>query len=201
AGVAMWFAPAWLRLSEPVLAFNARDWIIITDCENLTSDAVFDRSLSAALDVGIGQSNYVNVYSRDRVRTALQRMRKKPTGPVDLALASEIAQRDNIRAVLTCSIANVGDAFALAGRVVDPRTQRIALTESVQASSRKEVLPALDQLAARVRRRLGESLATLSSQNVALPQATTSSLEALKMVAESQRLDKQDAAASEQLLL
>lgn len=77
-GMATRIMPGWLRLSEPALAFNARDWMVITDCENLTGDPVFDRSLGVALDVGIAQSNYVNVFSRDRVRVTLQRMRKAP---------------------------------------------------------------------------------------------------------------------------
>src|SRR5205823_3092526 len=92
AAAAFRFGPAWLRLSEPALAFNARDWLLVADCDNLTGEPVFDRSLAVALDVGISQSNYVNVYSRDRMRATLQRMRKPVTSPVDLALASEIAQ-------------------------------------------------------------------------------------------------------------
>lgn len=102
--------------------------------------------------------------------------------------------------MLTCSIGGVGGAYALSARVVDPRTQRIALTESVRAGSRDGVLPALDQLAGRIRRRLGESLATLSHDNRPLPQATTSSLEALRMYAQSVRLTNKDDAAGEQLL-
>jgi len=193
--------PAWLRVSEPALAFSARDWIIITDCENLTGEPVFDRSINMALEVGIGQSNYVNVYSRDRVQSALQRMRRPPTASIDLALASDIAQRDNVRAVLSCAISRIGDTYSIAGRIIDPRTQRIALTESAVAAGRDRVLPALDQLAGGLRRRLGESLATLSTQNVALPQATTSSIEALKLFTDSQRLDTTRAPGTSDLLL
>ncbi|HEV8112923.1 MAG TPA: protein kinase, partial [Planctomycetota bacterium] len=195
------FGPDWLHLSEPALAFNARDWILVTDCDNLTGEPVFDRSLAIALDVGISQSNYVNVYSRDRMRATLQRMRKPATSPVDLALASEIAQRDNVRAVVTCGISKVGASYSLAARVVDPRTQGIALSESVLATSRDGVLAALDQLASRLRGRLGESMATLSGGNRPLPQATTSSLEALKMFAQAQGLSGADEAAGQQLLI
>ena len=200
ASSALRFGPAWLHVSEPVLAFNARDWILITDCENLTGEAVFDRSLAVALDVGISQSNYVNVYPRERVRTALQRMRRKPADAVDVALASEIAQRDNVRAVLGCSISKVGSAYALAARVIDPRTERVALIESADAAGRDGVLAALDQLAGRVRRRLGESMATMSAGNRPLPQATTSSLEALRMFAQSEWMDEKDETAAKQLL-
>ena len=46
---------------------------------------------------------------------------------------------------------------------------------------------ALDTLATRIRRQLGESLKGMSSQGVALPQATTASLGALKLYADSFR--------------
>jgi len=186
---AIWFEPGWLHLSERALAFNARDWIIIADCENLTGEPVFDRSINLALEVGIGQSNYVNVYSRDRVQSALQRIRRPSNASIDLALASDIAQRDNVRAVLTCALSRIGKTYSVAARIVDPRMQRIAATESAVADDRDHVMAALDQLVGRLRRRLGESLATLSTQNVALPQATTSSLEALKLFTDSQRVD------------
>jgi len=201
AAAAIWFEPAWLHLSERALAFNARDWIIIADCENLTGEPVFDRSINMALEVGIGQSNYVNVYSRDRVQSTLQRMRRPANASIDLALASDIAQRDNIRAVLTCALSRIGNTYSVAGRIVDPRTQRVATTESAVATDRDHVLAALDQIVGRLRRRLGESLATLSTQNIALPQATTSSLEALKLFTDSQRVDpSRDPGTPERLL-
>jgi tetratricopeptide (TPR) repeat protein len=128
-------------------------------------------------------------------------MRRPTTASIDLALASDIAQRDNVRAVLSCAISKIGDTYSIAGRIIDPRTQRIALTESAAAAGRDRVLPALDQLAGGLRRRLGESLATLSTQNVALPQATTNSLEALKLFTDSQRLDTTKAPDTSDLLL
>ncbi len=53
-------------------------------------------------------------------------------------------------------------------------------------------MPALDELATRVRRNLGESLNSVSAQKVALPRATTASLEALRLYAESLRTDDSD---------
>ena len=65
-------------------------------------------------------------------------------------------------------------------------------TESTQARGKDAVLPALDELATRVRRNLGESLNSVSAQRVALPRATTASLEALRLYAESLRADESD---------
>lgn len=196
----LWLRPEWLPFSKPALAFGERDWILIADFENLTGDKVFDRSLGAALDVGIAQSRYVNVFPRDRLQAALQRARKPRDAPLDEALAAEVAVREGVRAVLACSIAQVGNVYSLTARVLDPRTQATIVRESVEASGRERVLEALNELAARVRRALGESIGALSEQGVALPLATTASLDALKMYADALRLGVGEEATGEELL-
>ena len=64
--------PVRLSISQRALAFNERDWILITDFKNLTGETVFDRSLRVALDVAIAQSQYVNVFPPSRVQETLR---------------------------------------------------------------------------------------------------------------------------------
>ena len=179
--------PGPFRPSQPALAFSGRDWIVIADFENLTGDQVFDRSLRVALDVAIAQSHYVNVFPATRLQDTLRLMKKAPTDTLDEALAAEVAVREQIKAVLVCAIARIGDRYALTAKIVDPQTRAAVRTESVQARNKDAVLPALDELASRVRQHLGESLASVSTQRVALPRATTASLEALRLYADSLR--------------
>ena len=193
AGVlAWWLWPMQLSISQRALAFNQRDWIVITDFENLTSDPVFDRSLRVALDVAIAQSQYVNVFPPSRVQETLRLMKKDTSAPLNEALASEIALRERIKAVLACGITAVGDSYTITAKVIDPQTRAAVQTDSAQARGKDGVLPALDELATRVRRNLGESLNSVSAQKVALPRATTASLEALRLYAESFRTDEDD---------
>ena len=190
--LAWWLWPVQLSISQRALAFNQRDWILITDFENLTSDPVFDRSLRVALDVAIAQSQYVNVFPPSRVQETLRLMKKDAGAPLNEALASEIALRERIKAVLACSITAVGDSYTITAKVIDPQTRAAVQTDSAQARSKDGVLPALDELATRVRRNLGESLNSVSAQKVALPRATTASLEALRLYAESSRTEEDD---------
>ena len=192
AAVAWRIWPVQLSISQRALAFNERDWILIADFENLTNDPVFDRSLRVALDVAIAQSQYVNVFPLSRLPETLRLMKKTPNGKLDEALANEIALRERIKAVLSCSIAAVGDWYTLTAKVIDPQSRAAVQTESTQARGKDAVLPALDELATRVRRNLGESLNSVSAQRVALPRATTASLEALRLYAESLRADESD---------
>jgi tetratricopeptide (TPR) repeat protein/predicted Ser/Thr protein kinase len=189
---AIWRWSSALQMSQRALAFKARDWIVIADFENLTGDKVFDRSLRAASDVGIAQSRFVNVFPQGRVQDTLRRMQKPAADRLDETLAAEVAVREGIKAVLVGSIAQVGDVYSITMRLIDPQSRLAVMTESVQAKGKDQVLPALDTLATRLRRGLGESLAGISYQSVPLPKATTSSLEALKMYADSLRVIASD---------
>jgi len=185
ATLAAWAILAWL--DRPALAFNERDWIVVADVDNETGDPVFDRSLSTALTVGLSQSQYVNVLPASRIRDARQRMQRPAADPLNEPLASEVAVREGAKAVVACSISKVGAVYHLTAQLVDPHTHASVLTESVRAASKDEVLPALDDLATRVRRNLGESLGALSQQHLSLPKATTASLDALKLYADAGR--------------
>ncbi len=194
-----WIRPLPFLAPEPALAFQARDWIVVADFNNLTNDPVFDKSLRLALEVAIAQSQYVNVYPPDRVGMTLQRMQKKP-GRLDAELASEVAVRDGIRGVLACDIAQLGNVYAITARLIDPQTRTAVLTDSVQARSKDGVLDALGELATRVRSSLGESLAGLSAQAQPLPKVTTASLEALKLYSDGMFLEGRDSRTANELL-
>ena len=185
AGIVTWVRPLPFLATERALAFKERDWIIVADFNNMTGDAVFDRSLRVALEVAIAQSQYVNVYPRDRVAATLQRMRRPPASRLDETLAAEVAERENVRGLLACDIAQLGNTYSLTARLIRPETREAVLTESVTAASKDGILAALGELATRVRSNLGESVASMSDQSKPLPTITTSSLDALKLYADA----------------
>jgi len=184
-------AAAWLaktiffKSAAEALAFQERDWILITDVENLTGEAVFDGSLETALTVGLQQSQYVNVFPRLRVQETLKRMLREDVKKVDEAVGREVALREGIKGLLVCQISKIGEEYLLTGRLVDPNTQAAVFSYAAQAKGKDAVLGSLDELADRIRRQLGESLSRISRQKLFLPAATTSSLEALKYFTEA----------------
>ena len=163
-GLAWRLWPVQLSISQRALAFNERDWILIADFENLTNDPVFDRSLRVALDVAIAQSQYVNVFPSSRIPETLRLMKKAPIDTLDEALATEIALREHIKAVLSAASPASANSYSLTAKVIDPQSGVAVQTESTQARGKDGVLPALDELATRVRRNLGESLNSVSTQ-------------------------------------
>ena len=182
-----WLYRTFAHPGQTVLAFRPRDWILIPNFENQTGEDVFNESLDTALTVGIEQSKYVNVFPHSRIPETLRRMGREPVQRVDEKTGSEVALREGIRGLLVCSIARVGDTYALTARLVNPVTQMTALTVGSRAANRNEVLKALDDLAKQIRKKLGESLSGMAVADLPLPRATTESLEALKLFAASRR--------------
>jgi len=170
----------WYFGSRPAVPFSERDWVLITDFENHTGNDVFDKSLSTAITVSIEQSRYVNVLSRQRIRDALQRMKKEDVMHIDETIGREIAEREGINVMVVPSISRVGETYVLTAVIRDIKDMTLTRSEIVSAKSLDEVLNALDKLSKRIRSVLGESFLSISRQNKPLADATTSSLEALK---------------------
>jgi tetratricopeptide (TPR) repeat protein/predicted Ser/Thr protein kinase len=174
----------WLVGARPVLSFAPRDWLLITDFDNQTGEPLFDRSLLTALTVSLEQSPHANVVPRPRVADSLHRMGKAGDEKITEDLARDIAQREAIRAILSCSIAKVGQQYALTARLVDPQTGVAVRSYLEQAKDQDHVLDALGSVATHVRRDLGESMLATSKANRLLPMVTTRSLQALKLFAD-----------------
>ncbi len=155
------------------------DKIVVADFENQTGDAVFDRSLTTALATSLDQSSVTNVYSRGRMKETLVRMEKADVGHIDEALALEIAEREGIKAVIVPTISEIGGSYRLSARIRAVASRKDIKTEVSGAESKQKVLDAVDDLAADLRRDLGESIQKIS-ESKPLAAATTPSLEALK---------------------
>jgi hypothetical protein len=186
---------------EMSLAYRERDWILITDFENLTGDEVFNQTLNTALTVAIEQSSYVNVFPRARVKETLQRMGRKMSDQLDQELGMEVAQREGIKAIVSCSINQMEEIFTLTASIVDPITQMPLKTKASQSVGKDGVLDALDELAREIRKSLGESLKEINSESIDLPKATTISLEALKYFADGQKAIESSQNDEAQMLL
>ncbi len=181
AALAIWF----LR-SQPVLSFADRDWVLLTDFENNTGQARFDKALLAPLSISIGQSVHANVFPRGRVAEVLRRMGRSADSRIDELLGREICQRENIRALIVESIAQTGNRYDLTARVVDPVTGNTAAAFEARTENEDNLLNALDSLATDIRRGLGESFYSIRQNRKPLPAITTSSLQALQLYVDGQ---------------
>jgi tetratricopeptide (TPR) repeat protein len=186
AGAGLWrglhesgMGEGWWPLQRPALALGARDTVLLGTIENTTGDPALEGAIRTALEISLEQSRQVSLLAPDRVRQTLRRMRRAEDETLTEDLAREVCQREGSRVLIAGSATRVADQYVLSVRIVDPATGAAVRTLTARAASRDRILPALDEVAASVRRQLGESLAAVAASSVKLSEATTSSLDAL----------------------
>ena len=157
--------------------------IIVADFVNNTGDPVFQTTLNQALAVQLGQSPVLDIVSPQHLRQSLQYLGKKADDLVTPAIAREIGEREGIKAILTGTIANLGSDYIITLSAQNTATGDQVASVQTQAASKEKVLDALNQAAAEMRARLGESLASIQKLNTPFGQATTPSLEAFRAYA------------------
>ncbi len=161
-------------------AITEKDSILVTDFVNTTGDAVFDGTLKKALAVDLQQSPFLNVVPDQQVQKTLKYMGRAPDQIVTSDIGREICQRDGIKAMLTGSIALVGNQYLVTLEATNASTGDSLAQAQQQADGKDAVLSTLGSAATKLRQKLGESLASVQKFDKPLDQATTSSLEALK---------------------
>ncbi len=160
-------------------AYTPKDTIVLADFGNTTGDAVFDDTLKQALAADLEQSPYVNILSEQRVGDTLRFMDRPATERLTPDVARDVCQRAGSAAVLTGSIASLGSQYVIGLSAINCRTGDSLAREEVQAPHKEDVLKALGAAAAVLRRKLGETLASVQKFDTPFDQVTTSSLEAL----------------------
>ena len=160
-----------------------KDSIVLADFVNTTGDAVFDGTLKQALAVQLEQSPYLNIAPDQTVRSALKFMGRPVDERVTGSVAREICQRENMKALLNGSIAQLGSQYVIAIDAMNCATGDSLAREQITADSKEGVLSAVGKAASSLRGKLGESLASIQKFDTPVTEATTSSLEALKAYA------------------
>ncbi|HET9031395.1 MAG TPA: putative peptide modification system cyclase [Dokdonella sp.] len=180
--IALVAIPALMFLKpDPAIAFASRDWVVVGSLHNLTGETVFDDALESALRIGLEQSRYVNVLPDLKVRDTITRMQRDPDETeVDRQVGSEVAIRDGARALILPTIAEIGGRVRITAEVIDPHTQTTVYSETADGIGKESILPSLDTINERLRVRLGEALATVSTESKPLEKVTTKNLDALK---------------------
>jgi serine/threonine protein kinase/Tfp pilus assembly protein PilF len=172
-------------------ALTDKDTILLADFINTTGENVFDGTLKQALAVQLGQTPFLNIFPEERVRETLRFMGHAPDDRITRDIGREICQRQGIKAMLTGSIASLGSHYVITLEALNAHTGDPIAREQIEAESKEKVLSSLGTAASNLRQKLGESLNSIKKYDVAIEQATTSSLEALKAYATGNQLRAQ----------
>jgi serine/threonine protein kinase/tetratricopeptide (TPR) repeat protein len=154
--------------------------IVLADFTNTTGDAVFDGALRQGLAAQLAQSPFLHILSDRQMQQTMQYMGQPSTARVTNDLARQICQRTQSAAVLEGSIAQIGNTYNLILNALNCASGETLASANAEAPDKDHVLGALGNAAEDLRRKLGESLASIQKFNTPIEEATTSSLEALK---------------------
>jgi len=178
--LAMAIAAGLLHYFHRPKPLTEKDTIVLADFENKTGDAVFDDTLKQALALHLEQSPFLKVLSDENLNATLRLMGRQPGEHLTVAVARDLCQRTASKALLSGSISTLGTQYVVSLQAVDCSSGDSLAKAQSQAASKEQVLKAVSDAANVVRRKLGESLASVQHYDAPLEEATTSSLEALK---------------------
>jgi eukaryotic-like serine/threonine-protein kinase len=173
-----------------------KDTIVLADFDNKTGDPVFDDTLKTALSVSLSQSPFLNVLSEGNVAKTLKLMTRPPDTRLTPDVARELCLRAGSEAYIAGSIASLGSEYVQGLKVVNCQSGDVLAQEQATAASKEKVLDTLGETASKLRRELGESLASVQKLDTSLEQATTSSLEALQAYTLGEKAYREKSAAA-----
>jgi DNA-binding winged helix-turn-helix (wHTH) protein/tetratricopeptide (TPR) repeat protein len=157
-----------------------KDTIVLADFTNSTGDPVFDGTLRQGLAVELEQSPFLRLLSEEQIQQTLRMMKQSPDAKLTPEITWQICQRTNSTTILNASIAQIGTQYNLILKAVSCVDGQLIGSTEAQANDKNHVLEALGRASEDIRKKLGESTATLQKFDTPLEQATTPSLEALQ---------------------
>jgi len=170
----------WYWWTHKVPKLSAKDTIVLADFTNTTGDPAFDKTLRQGLSVQLEQSPFLSLVSDERIQQTLQMMKQSSDARLTPEIAREVCLRTSSTTVLEGSMAQMGTQYSLILKAVNCSNGETLTSAEAQASDKARVLEALGKVSSEIRKKLGESPASLQRFDTPLEQATTPSLEALK---------------------
>lgn len=173
-------AAVWFKRTHATTALNETDLVLVSDFVNTTGDPVFDDTLKRALSVKLGESPHFNILNEFNLSETLRLMQRSRNERLVPPLDREVCQRASAKVAIGGSIVALGDQYVITLEAKNCLTGDVVAHQEGRTPTRDKVLSTLGDLISPLRRKLGESLATIEKFNTPILEATTPSLSALK---------------------
>jgi eukaryotic-like serine/threonine-protein kinase len=169
-------------LAAGTLSADSR--IVLADFTAAPEDSSLATIVSAAVRAALSQSNSIRALEVAEVSDVLQQMKRGRETRLDPAVAREVATRAGAAAVLGGRLARVGAGYAVSLELTSTADQVSLASYQGTADGAKDLLEVVDDLARKLRGKVGESLKRVQ-RSIPLAQATTGSLDALRRYSEA----------------
>ena len=130
--------------------------VLVADFDNHTGDPVFDGTLEPMMNVALEGAKFINAFNRGNARKTAQGM-EHGSSKLDEQAARLVALSQGIAAVITGDISRRGDNYELTAIALDTASGNVLAKADVTAKNRDAVLSVVPQLAAPIRKALGDS--------------------------------------------
>jgi len=181
--VILMVAGAFYYRSRQPRSLTDRDRIVLAYFANPTGDSVFDATLRQGLASQLEQTPFISLVSDSIIAHTLTLMSKPRDARLTPDLAREVGQRLGAAATIEGSISALGAEYVVSLKALSCRDGSSLAQEQETATGKERVLNALGQAATKLRKRLGESLASVQKYDALPEDTTTSSLDALQAYA------------------
>lgn len=146
-------------------------------------------SLGEMLTNDIGQSASLRTISEERVSQVLHDLRIAPDARIEPATIDQLTQFTNADVVVSGEFAKFGDEVRIDATITD-RKNGTQIPVKAQAASEKEVLKAVDALAAQIRQNLALSSSAIGELETTAFKPSSTSIEALRDFARGEQLER-----------
>lgn len=133
--------------------------VLVGDFANHTGDPLLDNTLEPMLGVALEGASFINTYSRGDARRQAQRL-PHPTDKLDEQSARLIAVNQDVNTVISGEINLRGDEYQISVTALDAVSGKEIAHSEITVPNKQDILKSLPQLAAPIRKALGDSTPT-----------------------------------------
>jgi predicted Zn-dependent protease len=196
--------PRWRAISvnRTGMDLNDHTLVLVATFQNETGEADLDGVLETTVESELTQTPRIAIAPRERVDEVLRLMRQRPGGRVPPWLATEVCARDaGIRAAIIGEVRKVGAGYLLSMNAVRGSDGRVIISVT-ESPGRTDAIPACTRrLAERIRNALADTFTHEKAAAPSLDKVTTTSLEALRLYTDAERLGLDERWSDAEVLL
>ena len=167
--------------------------VLVGDLNNTTGEPVFTGTLEHMLTLSLEGASFLTAYDRGQAHTLGRQLQPGAT-KLDEPVARLVAVREGVNVIIAGSVGRQGSGYKISLRAVDAVTGKPLVMRTVEVGNKEGVSSAIGELAAAIRRALGDDTPE-SLQLAAAETFSAASLEAAHSYAmgqDAQYLGKQE---------
>jgi serine/threonine protein kinase/tetratricopeptide (TPR) repeat protein len=166
---------------------SANDTIVLADVKNQTSDPVLDDAINFALRIELAQTPFLRVLDEEKVRGYMKELNQPIDGRITPDIARQVCAKTSSKAMVTSAIADNGNGYRIMMKAIDCANGTTVAHSVQNVTYRKNLVHELGVAGSELRGEMGEPASSLKKYNQPLEEVTSSSLEAIQLLAQGFR--------------